>query len=158
MFLLGAAASRGAVPHVLVESTQKRLKAPLNCDFFDVAKTLVRALDSPLLMDFGMKPASAKAKPRTASEKAVAAALAKQTKAVRGPTGKNERAATTAAGKPGLVLVSASGTPMAIPNGVVGPTPPGSSIPVDAAASLAPVGGSTPSGGSTPGSSTPTGK
>lgn len=41
VFLLGAGATRGAVRHVLVK--QKRLKPPLNGDFFDVAATFVRA-------------------------------------------------------------------------------------------------------------------
>lgn len=41
VFLLGAGATRGAVKHVLVK--QKRLKPPLNGDFFDVAATFVRA-------------------------------------------------------------------------------------------------------------------
>jgi hypothetical protein len=41
VFLLGAGATRGAVKHVLVN--QKRLKPPLNGDFFDVAATFVRA-------------------------------------------------------------------------------------------------------------------
>ena len=107
-------------------------------------------VNSPQLLDFGMKPSTGKAKPRTAAEKAVSAALAKNTKAVRGPTGKNLRAATTTQGKPGLVLVSSTGTP--ILNGIDGgPIPPGTSTPVDAAANLAPL-SSSPSG------TTPTGK
>ncbi len=40
-FILGAGASRGAITHVLVN--QKRVKAPLNFDFFDVASTYARA-------------------------------------------------------------------------------------------------------------------
>jgi len=40
-FLLGAGATRGAVKHVLVK--QKRVKAPLNGDFFRVAGTYARA-------------------------------------------------------------------------------------------------------------------
>jgi hypothetical protein len=82
----------------------------------------------------------------------VSAALAKQTKQVRGPTTKKQRAKITTQGTPGLVLVSSTGTP--IPGGIQGPTPPGSNEPVDAAANLAPVSspaeGSTPSGGGTP--------
>ncbi len=41
-FLLGAGATRGAVRHVLVN--HKRLKAPLNGDFFEVADTCARAM------------------------------------------------------------------------------------------------------------------
>jgi hypothetical protein len=40
-FIMGAGATRGAIPHVLLN--RKRLKAPLNSDFFDVAATYVRA-------------------------------------------------------------------------------------------------------------------
>lgn len=41
VFLLGAGATRGAVRHVLLRG--KRLKSPLNRDFFEVAETYVRA-------------------------------------------------------------------------------------------------------------------
>ena len=41
VFLLGAGATRGALPHVLVD--KKRIKAPLNFDFFKVAETYARA-------------------------------------------------------------------------------------------------------------------
>ncbi len=98
---------------------------------------------NPQLADFGINPKKAPAK-RTAAEKAVSAALARQTKAVRGPTTAKARAKITTQGSPGLVLVSPDGTP--IPGGVRGPTPPGSSQPVDAAADLAPVGTSSGSG------------
>lgn len=40
-FILGAGATRGAIPHVLVNN--KRIKAPLNFDFFKVAETYARA-------------------------------------------------------------------------------------------------------------------
>jgi len=40
-FILGAGATRGAIPHVLVN--RKRIKAPLNFDFFEVAETYARA-------------------------------------------------------------------------------------------------------------------
>ena len=40
-FILGAGASRGALAHVLVNN--KRIKAPLNSDFFKVAHTYARA-------------------------------------------------------------------------------------------------------------------
>jgi hypothetical protein len=46
-FLLGAGATRGAIPHVLVN--QKRLKAPLNGDFFKVAATYARAMGTTSL-------------------------------------------------------------------------------------------------------------
>jgi hypothetical protein len=42
VFLLGAGASRGAMPHVVVN--KKRLKAPLNSDFFKVAETYSSAM------------------------------------------------------------------------------------------------------------------
>jgi hypothetical protein len=41
VFLLGAGATRGALPHVLLNG--KRIRAPLNSDFFKVAETFVRA-------------------------------------------------------------------------------------------------------------------
>jgi hypothetical protein len=41
-FILGAGATRGAVKHVLVNN--KRLKPPLNADFFQVARTYARAV------------------------------------------------------------------------------------------------------------------
>jgi len=41
VFLLGAGASRGALPHALLNN--KRLKPPLNGDFFKVAETYARA-------------------------------------------------------------------------------------------------------------------
>ncbi len=41
-FILGAGATRGAVKHVLINN--KRLKPPLNADFFQVAETYARAV------------------------------------------------------------------------------------------------------------------
>lgn len=41
VFILGAGASRGAIKHVL--HNQKRIKPPLNSDFFDIAATFARA-------------------------------------------------------------------------------------------------------------------
>jgi hypothetical protein len=41
VFILGAGATRGAVPHVLVN--KKRIKAPLNYDFFKIAEAYARA-------------------------------------------------------------------------------------------------------------------
>jgi hypothetical protein len=41
VFILGAGATRGAIHHVILN--RKRLKAPLNSDFFKVAHTYVRA-------------------------------------------------------------------------------------------------------------------
>jgi hypothetical protein len=106
-------------------------------------------VDNVQLQDFGINPVTKKAT-RTAAEKAVSTALATNTRAVRGPTGK-ARAAVTTQGKPGLVLVGPTGTP--ISSALPGPTPPGAAEPVDAAATLAPVtppGGNAPSGGGTP--------
>ena len=102
---------------------------------------------NPVLADFGIAPAKPPAK-RTAAEKAVSVALAAQTKAARGSNlGKKQKQAITAQGKPGLVLVSATGEPIA--SKVKGPTPPGQSEPVDVAGSLTPPapGGSTPGNG-----------
>jgi hypothetical protein len=42
VFLLGAGATRGAISHVVVN--KKRVKAPLNSDFFKVAETYARAM------------------------------------------------------------------------------------------------------------------
>jgi hypothetical protein len=44
VFILGAGATRGAIKHVLVN--QKRIKPPLNSDFFSVAKVYARAMGS----------------------------------------------------------------------------------------------------------------
>ena len=41
VFILGAGATRGAFPHVIVN--RKRIRAPLNGDFFKVAESFVRA-------------------------------------------------------------------------------------------------------------------
>jgi hypothetical protein len=41
LFILGAGATRGAIEHVLIN--RKRLKPPLNSDFFNVAQTYARA-------------------------------------------------------------------------------------------------------------------
>ena len=41
VFLLGAGATRGAIQHVLVNL--KRIKPPLNADFFKVAETYAKA-------------------------------------------------------------------------------------------------------------------
>ncbi|HUB06152.1 MAG TPA: hypothetical protein VMB50_04085 [Myxococcales bacterium] len=101
--------------------------------------------NNPILVDFGINPAKPKSS-KTAAEKAVSAALAATTKALRGVKGKNQKAAITALGKPGLVLVSPTGQPLA--SNLPGPTPPGQSAAVDAAGSLAQV----PSGSSASGS------
>ena len=44
VFILGAGATRGAVSHVVVN--RKRIKPPLNADFFTVAKTYAKAKGS----------------------------------------------------------------------------------------------------------------
>jgi hypothetical protein len=44
VFILGAGATRGAVPHVVIN--RKRVKAPLNGDFFNVVETFARASGS----------------------------------------------------------------------------------------------------------------
>ncbi len=41
VFILGAGATRGAVPHVVVN--RKRIKSPLNGDFFKVVENFARA-------------------------------------------------------------------------------------------------------------------
>lgn len=104
---------------------------------------------NPILTDFGINPKKPTAQ-RTAAEKAVSVALAAQTKAARGSNlGKKQKEAVTASGTPGLVLVSATGQPMA--SSVKGPTRPGEAEPVDAAPGLSPSAPSTGSGtGSTP--------
>jgi len=43
VFILGAGATRGALPHVVIN--KKRVKAPLNADFFKVVETFLRAND-----------------------------------------------------------------------------------------------------------------
>jgi hypothetical protein len=77
---------------------------------------------SPLLADFGIAVPTAKA-PRTAAQKAVSAALMKQTKAVRGIIGAKQRAKITVSGTPGIVVVGPNGAPL--PVSVLPPTPPG---------------------------------
>ncbi|MHB1846198.1 MAG: hypothetical protein ACYCWW_15355 [Deltaproteobacteria bacterium] len=106
---------------------------------------------NPLLADFGINPAKATTK-RTSAQKAVTAALTRQTKEVRGVRGQKQKAAITVQGRPGLVLVSPTGEP--IPTGPgMGPIPPGSAEPVDAAGSLTGSGGGSP--GASGGSSSP---
>ena len=76
---------------------------------------------SPLLESFGINPARPKP-PRTSAEKTVSAALGVRTRRVRGTKGAKQKAAITADGKPGLILVSPTGVP--IEGAVPGPTPP----------------------------------
>ncbi len=95
-------------------------------------KTFIEGLDaaikaqlgirSPLLADFGIGVPAAKT-PRTAAQKAVSAALMKQTKEVRGIIGSKQRAAITVSGSPGLVVVGPDGAPL--PVSVLPPKAPG---------------------------------
>lgn len=91
---------------------------------------------SPLLADFGIGVPGASTVKRSSAEKAVSAALTKQTKAVRGIIGPKARSKITVSGTPGLVLVGPNGAPL--PVSTLPPLPPG----------VSPIGGS----GSTPAS------
>ncbi len=82
---------------------------------------------SPQLQDFGIAPPKAK-KQLTVEQKALSVAAAKGTKKARGIIGKNQRAAITTQGKPGLAVVDAQGN--VVPGALTGPTPPGSGTPV----------------------------
>ncbi len=92
-------------------------------DYSHALKALFGARN-PILADFGINPAKPKSS-RTAAQKAVSAALAKQTRDLRGVKGKNQKAAITITGKPGLALVSPTGQILA--SSLPGPTPPGQS-------------------------------
>ncbi len=101
---------------------------------------------SPQLQDFGIAPPKPR-KQLTVEQKALSVAAAKGTKKARGIIGKNQRAAITTQGKPGLAVVDAQGN--VVPGALTGPTPPGSGTPVTVSAAA--VGSGTP----TPGGSTP---
>ena len=118
--------------------------------FLDGLETALKAAfgsGSVQLQDFGIKPPKAK-KQLTVEEKALSVAAAKGTKKVRGIIGKNQRAAITTQGKPGLALVDAQGN--VVPGALTGPTPPGSGTPV--AVNAAAVSTAAPAPSSTPGS------
>ncbi|MHB8419269.1 MAG: hypothetical protein ACYDCL_14425 [Myxococcales bacterium] len=76
---------------------------------------------NPVLQSFGIAPPKTR-KQLTAEEKATAAAIGKQTKVVRGPIGKNQRANVTVDGKPGMVFKTATGEE--IPGATKGPIAP----------------------------------
>src|SRR5208283_3555860 len=78
--------------------------------------------DSPLLASFGIAPPKPKAA-RSAVQKAVATALAANTRVVRGTKSAKAKKAITTSGKPGLTVVGPSGEPLL----TVGAVPPGSS-------------------------------
>ncbi|HUB05915.1 MAG TPA: hypothetical protein VMB50_02890 [Myxococcales bacterium] len=106
---------------------------------------------NPVLQTFGIAPPKAR-KQLTAEEKATAAALGKQTKSVRGPTGKVQRGKVTVQGAPGMVLVTATGQP--VPGVTQGPTAPavpapnGSSTPAVSAPAVPAPASSNGTGGS----------
>lgn len=79
---------------------------------------------SPLLASFGIANPKPKAA-RTTLQKAVTTALSANTRVVRGTKSAKAKAAITAAGKPGVVVVGADGQPLL----TVGPVAPGSSAP-----------------------------
>jgi hypothetical protein len=102
--------------------------------------------NSPQLLDFGISLPKPRP-PRTAAEKAASAGLAVQTRAVRQTMGKVQKEDVTVSGKPGVVIVGPSGTPLVgvaqgapIPPTPV-PVPAGSST---AAATPAPAGSAAP--------------
>lgn len=98
---------------------------PTTRTFLEGLEAAVKAqfgVRSPLLADFGIGVPAAKST-RTAAQKAVSAALMKQTKAVRGIIGSKQRAGITVSGTPGIVVVGPDGA--ALPVSVLPPTPPG---------------------------------
>jgi hypothetical protein len=102
---------------------------------------------SPLLASFGIatpKPKTA----LTAVQKAVATALAANTRAVRGTKSEKQKLAITTSGKPGVTVVGPSGEPLL----TVGPVAPGSSEPPTVT-----VGAAAGGAASTPAASTATG-
>ena len=108
----------------------KKAGTPGTLKFLDGLETALKAAfgsGSAQLQDFGVKPPKAK-KQLTAEQKALSVAAAKGTKKVRGIIGKNQRAAITTQGKPGLAVVDAQGN--VVPGALTGPTPPGSGTPV----------------------------
>jgi hypothetical protein len=102
---------------------------------------------NPQLQDFGIAPPKAK-KQLTVEQKALSVAAAKGTKKVRGIIGKNQRAAITTQGKPGLAVVDPQGN--VVPGALTGPTPPGSGTPVTVNPAAVGGGNGPTSGGSTP--------
>jgi len=80
---------------------------------------------SPQLGSFGftLKPRT----PLTSEQRALRAAKARLTRKARGTLGPKQKLEITADGRPGLLLVDASGTP--IPGVLTGPTAPGLPLP-----------------------------
>jgi predicted ATPase with chaperone activity len=78
------------------------------------------ASTDPRLAAFGFEQKVRR--PLTSQEKTIKAAKARLTRNVRGTKGAKQKREITAAGKPGLLLVGADGTPM--PDVLKGPTPP----------------------------------
>ena len=107
---------------------------------------------SPVLPEFGINPPKARKVP-TAQEKVISAAHGQGTRKLHGNLGAKQRAAMTLEGKAGLVLVDATGQPVA--GALTGPTPPGSGKPVEASGA-APATPAADASGPTGG--TPTGK
>ncbi|MHB1846953.1 MAG: hypothetical protein ACYCWW_19195 [Deltaproteobacteria bacterium] len=78
---------------------------------------------NPQLGDFGIKPAH-RSEP-SAETKAAAAALGKQTRAIRHTHGKRQKALVTVTGRAGIVLVGPNGQPLpGFTRGPVAPTEP----------------------------------
>jgi hypothetical protein len=107
----------------LVDSTRKTLTTCLAARDSGVLgdETLLRDLTNGLqvklgsanveLSGFGV-PYAQPRRVRTQAEEAVSAALRQQTRGVRGTMGRKQRAAITAAGRPGVVVVDATGKPI----------------------------------------------
>ncbi len=87
---------------------------------------------NPVLQDFGIALPKTKAKP-TAEQQAISVAARRQTRQARGTKGKKQALEIVAQGKPGLVLVTATGQP--VPGALAGPVAPV----VPAAVAAAPV-------------------
>ena len=120
-------------------------------DYTHALKALFGARN-PILADFGINPAKPKSS-RTAAQKAVSAALAKLTRDLRGVKGKNQKAAITITGKPGLALVSPTGQILA--SNLPCPTPAGKSEAVPVPGAVASNPGESGSGSPAPAQAAP---
>jgi hypothetical protein len=117
-----ATAARSALKQAQTDRTQKVASAHQEVAQLKAYLLATWGKGNPQLAPFGFEPRART--PLTSEQLALKTAKAKLTRTARGTKGSKQKLAVTAQGRPGLVLVSASGTPM--PGVLKGPTAPGS--------------------------------
>jgi hypothetical protein len=105
-------ANRTALKQSLAARDKSILADQLYLQDVSIALSSNLGSTNPQLATFGV-PYDKPRRKRSVEEEAVSVALRLQTRQVRGTMGPKQRAAITAAGKPGLVVVDPSGKPVA---------------------------------------------